>query len=194
MDMSFKDSLAALGLDNEATGSPHFGGDRGGGFPTIPIGWSGSYREDKTSTTFTPGHTQWVPGTPRIFLGTVRREGSPINAPSGGFGVQPACLSALSSFPGGPTGISPDDVGRYSHRCSSPLSTVDFVSPSNYMYMGVPPIYGEHPTTMLRSPVDLAQGLVTVPMLTVSPSILQGALCTPMPLSIILEEREKGLE
>ena len=33
-----------------------------------------------------------------------------------------------------------------------------------------------------------------VPMLTVSPSILQGALCTPMPLPIILEERGKGPE
>ena len=29
------------------------------------------------------------------------------------------------------------------------------------MYMGVPPIYGEHPTTMPWSPVDLAQGSVT---------------------------------
>ena len=75
MDMSFKDSLVALGLD-EATGSPHFGGDRGRGFTTIPIEWSGSYREDLTSTTLTPGHTQWVHSTPRSFIGTVRREGS----------------------------------------------------------------------------------------------------------------------
>ena len=75
MDISFKDSLVALGLDVEATGSPHFGGDRneGRGFPTIPIEWSGRYREDLTSTM--PGHTQWVPGTPGSFLGTVRREG-----------------------------------------------------------------------------------------------------------------------
>ena len=33
-----------------------------------------------------------------------------------------------------------------------------------------------------------------VSMLTVSPGILQGVLCTPMPLPIILEERGKGPE
>ena len=60
------DSRVALGLDAGATGSPHFGGDVGRDFPTIPIEWSGRYREDLTSTTFTPGHTQWVPGTPGV--------------------------------------------------------------------------------------------------------------------------------
>ena len=119
MDMSFKDSLVALGLDVEATGSPHFGGDVGRAFPSsIPFGWSGSYREDLTSTTLTPGHTEWAQGTPGSFLGTDRREGGPSNACSRGPGVPPGCLSAPSLFPGGPTRISPDDVGRYSHRCS----------------------------------------------------------------------------
>ena len=41
------------------------------------------------------------------------------------------------------------------------MRTVDFISPSDYMYMGVPSIYGGHPTTMSRSPVDLVQGSVT---------------------------------
>ena len=147
MDMSFKDSFVAFGLDDEATGSPHFGRNSGGVFPNIPIGWSVGYREDLTSTTFTLGHAQWVPGTPRSFLGNVRREGSPINAPSRGPVVPPDFLCAPSLFTDGPTGISLDDVGRYSHRCCSPLSTVNFVFPSNYIYIGMP-----------RSPVDLVQG------------------------------------
>ena len=118
--------------------------DMGRAFPTIPIEWSGSYREDLTSTTLTSGHTEWAQGTPWSFLGTDRREGGPSNACSRGPGVPPGCLSAPSLFPGGPTGISPDDVGRYSHRCSSPLSTMDFVFPSNYMCMGVSPVYSAY--------------------------------------------------
>ena len=42
MDMSFKDSFVAFGLDDEATGSPHFGRDRGGFFSHYPnwmVGW-----------------------------------------------------------------------------------------------------------------------------------------------------------
>ena len=64
--MSFEDSLVTLGLDVEATGSPYFGGDVGRAFPNIPFGWSGGYREDLTSTTLTPGHTEWAPGTPGV--------------------------------------------------------------------------------------------------------------------------------
>ena len=36
MDMSFKDSFVALSLDDEATGSQHFGGGGSRDFPTIP--------------------------------------------------------------------------------------------------------------------------------------------------------------
>ena len=113
MDMSLL--ARALGLDFQATGSLHFGGDVGSGFPTIPIEWSGRNREDLTSTTLGPGHTQWVAGTSGSFLGTVRRKGVPINASNRGPGVPPG---APSLFPGGPTGVSLDDVGKYSHRCS----------------------------------------------------------------------------
>ena len=99
MDMSFKDSLVALGLDVEATGSPHFGGDVGRAFPSsIPFGWSGSYREDLTSTTLTPGHTEWAQGTPGSFLGTVRREGVPLMLPAGALGYHPAVLAPQVCF------------------------------------------------------------------------------------------------
>ena len=73
---------------------------------------------------------------PGSFLGTIRGEESPINSPSRGPRVPPGCLSARNLFPGDPTGISLDDVGSYIHRSGLPLSTVDFVSPSNYLYMG----------------------------------------------------------
>ena len=98
MDMSFKGSLVALGLDVEATGSPHFGGDRdvGRGFPTIPIEWSGRYREELTSTT--PGHTQWAPGTPGSFLGNVGREGGPKMLPAEALGYHPAVLAPQFCF------------------------------------------------------------------------------------------------
>ena len=73
---------------------------------------------------------------PGSFLGPIRGEESPINAPSRGPGVPPRCLSALNLFHGDPTGISPDDVSSYIHRSDLPLSTVDFVFPSDDMYMG----------------------------------------------------------
>ena len=73
----------------------------------------------------------------------------PINAPSRRLGTTRS--SKHPKFVAcGPTGISPDDVGRYTHRCSSSLSTVDFVPPSDYMNMRLPPFYGEHPTTLPR--------------------------------------------
>ena len=50
MDMSIEDTLAALGLDDEATLSPRTGRDGGGDFFTIPSGWSRSQREDSTIT------------------------------------------------------------------------------------------------------------------------------------------------
>ena len=40
--------------------------------------------------------------------------------------------------------ISLNDEGGYSHRCSSPLSTMDFVFPSDYMCMGVSPVYSAY--------------------------------------------------
>ena len=73
---------------------------------------------------------------PDSFLGTIRGEESPINAPSRGPGVLTGCLRALNLFPGDPKGISLDDVGSYIHRSGLPLSTVDFVFPSDDMYMG----------------------------------------------------------
>ena len=98
MDMSFKGSLVASGLDVEAMGSPHFGGDRdvGRGFPTIPIEWSGRYREDLTSTM--PGPTQWVPGTPGSFLGTDHREGVPVMLAAAALGYHPAVLAPQVCF------------------------------------------------------------------------------------------------
>lgn len=48
MDMSLEDTLAALGLEDEATVSPRTGGDGGGNSLPIHIGWSGIYRGDFT--------------------------------------------------------------------------------------------------------------------------------------------------
>ena len=100
------------------------------------------------------------PRHPREFPRQCSQGGGSQNAPSRGPGVPPGCLGTPILFLGGPTGIPLDDVGRYSHRCSSPLSTVDFVPPSDYMYMGVPPIYGEHPRTIPR-PVQMVGKLAT---------------------------------
>ena len=119
------------------------------------------------------------PRHPGSFLGTVLREGGPINAPSRGPGVPPGCLSAPSLFPGGPSGISSDDVSSYIHRSGSPLSTVDFVSPSDCMYMGVSmgvsQIYGEYPTTMAR-PLQFFGKLATP-----FDPVLTSTLVTPTP-------------
>ena len=60
MDISLEDTLAALGLDNDATASPRTGGDGNGNVFTIPSGWSRSHREDST---LTPGQTPLAPGT-----------------------------------------------------------------------------------------------------------------------------------
>ena len=158
MDMSFKTSLVALGMDVDATVSPHFG--VGGSLHTIPIEQSGRYREDLTSTTLTPGQTQWVIGTPEGFLGTVRREGSPL-LPAEALGYHPAVLAPQVCFlvvlRGFPQKMWVDIVIDVGHP-----STGDLVSPSDCMYMGVPPIYSEHPTNIHSSPAEnLVQGSVT---------------------------------
>ena len=116
---------------------------------------------------------------PGGFLGTIRGEESPINDPSRGPGVPSGCLRAPSIFPGDPTAISPDDVGCYCHRSGLPLSTVDFVSPSDCMYMGVSmgvsQIYGEYPTIMAR-PLQMFGKLAT----PLDP-VLTPTLVTPHP-------------
>ena len=48
-------------------------------------------------------------------------------------------------------GILEVDVFRNGHKRSSLLTTVEFVSPSDYMYMEVPSLYGKHPTSLSRS-------------------------------------------
>ena len=80
MDISLEDTLAALGLDNDATASPRTGGDGDGNVFTIPSGWSRSHREDST---LMPGQTPLAPGTLGSYLDTVRRAGGPIRAPVG---------------------------------------------------------------------------------------------------------------
>ena len=60
MDMSLEDTLAVLGLDDEANVFPRTGGDGGGHFFNIPTGWSGNSRADST---LMPGHTQLAQGT-----------------------------------------------------------------------------------------------------------------------------------
>ena len=69
MDMSLEDTLAAFGLEDEATVFPRTGGDGGGNSFAIPIGWSGNYRGDFM---LTPGQTPVSPGTPGSHLDTVR--------------------------------------------------------------------------------------------------------------------------
>ena len=44
MDMSLEDTLAALGMDDDATVSPRTGGDGGGNFFAIPCGRSRNYK------------------------------------------------------------------------------------------------------------------------------------------------------
>ena len=74
MDMSLEDTLAALGLDDEATVSPRYDRDGGGNVFTIPSRWSKSHREDST---LMPGQTPLAPGTLGSYLDTVRRAGGP---------------------------------------------------------------------------------------------------------------------
>ena len=56
--MSLEDTLAALGLDDKATASPHTGKDGGGDVFTIPSRWSRSHRDDST---LMPGQTSGLP-------------------------------------------------------------------------------------------------------------------------------------
>lgn len=67
------------------------------------------------------------------------REGGHSSAPIRGSEVPSGPLSAPSLLTGGPTGISPDNVGRYNYRCSSSLSTVNNAPTSDYIYTSVPP-------------------------------------------------------
>ena len=60
MDMSLEDTLAVLGLDDEANVFPRSGGDGEGYFFYVPRGRSGNSRADCTLTT---GHTPLAPGT-----------------------------------------------------------------------------------------------------------------------------------
>ena len=54
--MSLEDTLAVLGLDDEANVFPGFGGDWGGHFFNIPRRRSGNCREEST---LTPGHISY---------------------------------------------------------------------------------------------------------------------------------------
>ena len=74
MDMSFKDSLVALGLDvEEATGSPQ-----------SPSSGRVGIGRNQTLQPLRRGHTQWVSGTTWSLLGTVRRV--PLMLPAGALG------------------------------------------------------------------------------------------------------------
>ena len=73
MDMSLEDTLAVLGLDDEANVFLRTGGDRGGHFFNIPRGRSGNCREEST---LTPGHTLLALGTHGSYMDTVRRAGT----------------------------------------------------------------------------------------------------------------------
>ena len=84
--MSLEDTLAALGLDDEATVSPR---DGGGDFFTIPSGWSRSHREDSTLTL---GQIPLAPGTLESYLDTVRRAGGPSELPVGDLGQHTAIV------------------------------------------------------------------------------------------------------
>ena len=82
--MSLEDTLASLGLDDEATVSPRTGRDSDGNFFTIPSGWSRSYREDST---LTPAQTPLAPGTPESYVDSIAGRGGPISTPSMGPGT-----------------------------------------------------------------------------------------------------------
>ena len=75
MDMSLEDTLAALGLNDEATVSQRTVGDGGGNFFTIPSGRSRNYREDST---LTPGQTPFAPGTPGVTWTLSAGRGTPL--------------------------------------------------------------------------------------------------------------------
>ena len=111
--MSLEDTLAALGLEDEATVSPRTGGDGGGNSFAIPIGWSGNHRGDLT---LTPGQTPFAPGTPGNYLDTVRRAGGPVSATGRGTGTSRGHFNGPTLWAEGLTGTSPDDWCQ----CSTP--------------------------------------------------------------------------
>ena len=76
MDMSLEDTLAALGLDDEAIVSPRTGGDGGWNIFTIPSGRWRNYRQDSTLTL---GQTPFANGTPGSYMDTVRRAEGPVS-------------------------------------------------------------------------------------------------------------------
>ena len=90
--MYLEDTLAVLGLDDEANVFPGTGGDGGGHFFNIPRGRSGNSRAD---TTLMPGHTPFAPGTHGSYMDTVRRAGGPVSATSRGPGTPRGHFSTL---------------------------------------------------------------------------------------------------
>ena len=95
------DTLAALGLEDEATVSPRTGGDGGGNSFAIPIRWSESYIGNFS---LTPGQTQVASGTPGSYSDTVRRAGDHVSASGSGTGTSGGHLSAPTRWAEGRSG------------------------------------------------------------------------------------------
>ena len=90
MDMSLEDTLAALGLEDEATVFPRTCGDRGGNSFVIPIGWSGNYRGDFT---LTPGRLLLPLAPPGVTWTLSAGRGALLVLQVGGLGLRAVILA-----------------------------------------------------------------------------------------------------
>ena len=133
MDISLEDTLASLGLDDEATVSPRTGRDSDGNFFTIPSGWSRSYREDST---LTPAQTPLAPGTPESYVDSIAGPGAPSALPVWDPG-QHGHFRTPSLWTKGPTGTSQDDWCQCSTQCGSP-PILSFAPPVSRDFARIP--------------------------------------------------------
>ena len=92
MNMSLEDTLAALGLDDEAILCPRGRGRECFHYPQRAV-------EDST---LTPAQTPFALGTPRELLGHCRQGGGPISAPIRGTGTTHGRFSTPTLWAEGP--------------------------------------------------------------------------------------------
>ena len=98
--MHVTDTLAALGLEDEATVSPRTGGDGGGNSFAVPIEWSRSYIGDFTLTRGDSG-CLWHPGE---LLGLCPQGRGHVSVSDRGTGTSGGHFSAPTSWAEGPRG------------------------------------------------------------------------------------------
>lgn len=103
MDMYLEDTISVLGLHGETTVSPRTGGYEGGNLVNFPGGQSSNSRKELT---IKPGQPMFAPGTPGIYLDTVRKAGGTGSAINRGPGTTRGHFSTPPLWTEGPKGNS----------------------------------------------------------------------------------------